>query len=442
MESSPRTPPTHLPGPSRDGASGIVRIMPTVRAGPRRQAASPLSPQEREQASRIAARLHAELTGLVRSLPEQARGASGMSRHLDLVRPTCQRIVQALAEPEPSPRTLASLPGVRGLEQFLDALRAHGAEAGPIDLAAAAVRQFASFLDQIGGSQSKLAARLDAAQAPPQAGSLQAEAERAALFEAAGRLMGRSIETAVSLYIFQPAPDDESSLERMLAHGQIGSRVRPGGMPMVLSSGNTLAFEQPEGPARLLDNAPAAGRTQSAILAPFTTRPLPTVTSRGSKGKLVQVIDPDCLESAIEIDIVLGERSRHPMFDESGAATFDEVWTLVNAPTRQLLFDVYIEERLERQYRPAVDAQMWYPNLSSPGDDRWITRFPSQPRLQLLGRGISQAASQAYHRHAELTRFFFQRLGLDPDRFVGFRCEVAYPIWRAGYRMAFERVGP
>jgi len=363
-----------------------------------------------------------------------------MSRHLDLVRPTCQRIVQALGEPEPRPETLINLPGVKGLEQFLDALRGNGADPRAIDLAAAAVQQFAAFLDRVGGSQSKLATRLESNRARPEAGSLEAEAERAALFDAAGRVMGRSIETSVSLYIFQPAPDDESMLERMLAHGQIGSRVRPGGMPMVLSSGNTLTFEQPEGPARLLNDAPAAGRTQSAILAPFTTRPLPTVTSRGSHGKLVQVIDPDALESEIEIDIVLGERSRHPMRDEEGKPTLDEVWTLVNAPTRQLLFDVFLHEKLERRYRPSVDAQMWYPNLSSPGDDRWITRFPSQPRLQLLGRGLSQAASQAYARHAHLTAFFFDRLGLDPGRFVGFRCEVAYPIWRAGYRMAFEHV--
>ncbi|MBK7404009.1 MAG: hypothetical protein IPJ41_05120 [Phycisphaerales bacterium] len=389
---------------------------------------------------RIAERLRADLGGLLRALPEQAQAASGLSRYLDVVRPTCQRIVQTLAEPAATPETLVSLPGVRGLEQFLEAVRGHGVPQQAIEIAAAAVRQFEAFLDQIGGSQAKLAARLTTSRARPEAGSLEAEAERAGLFEAAARVTGRRIDTAVSLHVFQPAADDDSMLERMLAHGVIGSRIRPGGMPMVLCSGNTLTLEQPDGPARLLDDAPAAGKTQSAILAPFTTRPLPTVTSRGSKGKLVQVIDPDSLSGEIELDIMLGERSRHPMYDESGATTFDEIWTLVNAPTRQLIFDVYVEERLERRFRPSVDAQMWYPNLSSPGDDRWITRFPSQPRLQLLGRGISQAASPAYSRHAALTAFFFERLGLDPNRFVGFRSEVAYPIWRAGYRMAFEAV--
>lgn len=419
---------------------GIVRVMPAARTRPRRSPITPLGPEERAQATRIAERLLAELRGLIRALPEQAQGASGMSRHLGLVRPTCQRIVQTLGEADASPETLTSLPGVQGLELFLDAVRSHGGDPRAVDVAAAAVRQFAAFLAQSGGSQSRLAARLDASHTKPGDGGLGDEAVRAALFDAAATMMGRRIETGISLYIFQLSRNDPLTLERMLAHGQIGSRVSPVGMPMVLCSGNTLSFEQPEGPARLLDDAPAAGKTQSAILAPFTTEPLPTVTSRGSKGKLVQVIDPDTLDSEIELDIVLAERSAHPLYDETGAPTLDEVWTLVNAPTRQLLLDVYLEQGLERQCRPSVDAQMWYPNLTSPGDDRWITRFPSQPRLQLLGRGLSQAASRAYTRHAELTRFFFERVGLNPDRFVGFRCEVAYPIWRAGYRMSFEYV--
>lgn len=414
--------------------------MPTARVSTRRQAASPLTQDEREQATRIAVRLQADLGALVRTLPEPAQAASGMARHLDLVRPTCQRIVQSLGDPDPSPATLTSFPGTRGLEQFIEAVADRGGDPRSVELAAAAVRQFAGFLDKIGGSQSKLAAKLEQDQPTGSGGDLQAEAERAAVFDAVSRMMGRRIETAFSVYAFRPLGDKSETLERMLAHGQIGSRVRPGGMPMVLTSGNTMAFEEPGGPARLLDNAPATGKTQSAILAPFTTHPLPTVTSRGSKGKLVQVIDPESLDSEIELDIALGERSQHPMFDEHGEPTLNEVWTLINAPTRQLLFDVYLDERLERQYRPGVDAQMWYPNLSSPGDDRWITRFPSQPRLQLLGRGLGQAASPANPRHAELTRFFFERLGLDPDRFVGFRCEVAYPIWRAGYRMAFEHI--
>ena len=103
-----------------------------------------------------------------------------MSRYLDLVRPTCQRIVQTLAEPDPSPETLISLPGVRGLEQFLEALKARGGDARAIEIASAAIQQFDAFLERTGGSQAKLAARLDAGRSGPEDNSLHAEAERGA----------------------------------------------------------------------------------------------------------------------------------------------------------------------------------------------------------------------------------------------------------------------
>ncbi|MDX2118282.1 MAG: hypothetical protein SFY96_08890 [Planctomycetota bacterium] len=28
----------------------------------------------------------------------------------------------------------------------------------------------------------------------------------------------------------------------------------------------------------------------------------------------------------------------------------------------------------------------------------------------------------------------------EPTQFVGFRCEVTYPVWRAGYAIFFEHV--
>lgn len=442
-------PPEGAPDGGR--RSAIVRVMAdpgkiqTRRKGrhPRNGSVPALSDKDLDQASRIATRLRAELQRVVRALPESARFASGMARHLGVVRPTCQRIVSVLEDPEPDVSALVRLPGVKGIEQFLDACREKGVSARAVDLAEAATSQFDAYLDAVGGSQRHLAERLRATIAPSQRSEAGAERVRESLFESAAMVTGRRCDVSLSVYIFRAIDGDPRMLERALAHGLIASEVRPGGMPMVLSSGNTLRFDQPDGPARLLDDEPAMGRTTSAILAPFTTHPLPTVTSRGEQGKLVQVIDPDTLDATAVLDVVLAERSRHPFVDEQGDPTLNEVWTLVNCPTRHLIFEVYLDEALERAFRPSVDAQQWYPNLSSPGDDRWITRYPGRPTLQMLGRGSAGATPSpgAYPRHGELTRYFFERLSLDPRRYFGFRCEVRYPIWRAGYRMQFEPVG-
>jgi hypothetical protein len=99
---------------------------------------------------------------------------------------------------------------------------------------------------------------------------------------------------------------------------------------------------------------------------------------------------------------------------------------------------VWLHRDLERRVRPAIDAQLWYPNLSSPGGDRWVTRFPDPPRLQLLGEGLVHARSDAWPGHADLCRVVFDRVGWEPSEFVGFRCEVAYPVWRGGYCMSFR----
>ena len=72
------------------------------------------------------------------------------------------------------------------------------------------------------------------------------------------------------------------------------------------------------------------------------------------------------------------------------------------------------------------------------GHSRWQTRFADGPRLELLGTGISNAPSPMYARQLELTNFLFAELQLDSDRFVGYRCAVAYPIWRTGYCMSFD----
>src|SRR5690606_1853906 len=101
----------------------------------------------------------------------------------------------------------------------------------------------------------------------------------------------------------------------------------------------------------------------------------------------------------------------------------------------------YVHVDLERRFRPAVDALLWYPNLTIPGGDRWISRFPGRTKLQLLGRGLDGASTPYWERHAELTRYLFERLRWNTNEFVGFRCELAYPGWRAGYCMSFEPAG-
>lgn len=437
------TPPTHSTHPWLAQArpappgSGIVRVMPGLTVPS--PTLPPLTADEVALAERVAARLHAELGRLIAQLPPHAQGGSGMARYLGIVRNTCQRVSYALQD-EPSLDTLLRLPGVKGLDQMLESMQAHGLPERDIELAAVGVRQFDQLIRDHAGSHTRLIARIEAPSPRNQGANLGAVAARQALFESASGVTGRNAEATISLYAFRPSPTDPKTLERATVTGLYRTMVVPGGMPVVIAAGDTLHWADPDQRTLRLNNQSVAhGNTPDALLPEFTTQPLPTVSSRGKAGNLIQVIDPADLDGPQCLDVFTLARANHPLYDPAtGAITLDEVWSLANCAARSLVFDVFVHRDLERRLRPGIDAQLWYPNLSSPGGDRWVTRFPDPPRLQLLGEGLSQTRSEAWPNQTELCRVLFNRVGWNPSEFVGFRCEVAYPIWRAGYCMTFR----
>lgn len=424
----------------------MVHIMPGVSisqpASMSRSLPSPLSADERALCDRIASRLHADFSKLVGQLPAAAQNGSGMSKHLNLVRNTCQRVIHAIRDQSPGAQTLVKLPGVKGLEQLLVAMRTTDITIESIELAAIAVAQFDQLINTLAGSHTKLAARINAAGTVDTQSTLGSIQSRKSLFEAAMSVTGRSASTSISLYAFRQSPENPDVLQRALATGLIQTTVIPGGMPVVIRAGDTLHWDDPEN--RTIDNlddTKPMGNTPEALLKEFTTHPLPTVSSQGTSDNLVQVIDPANFDGPQTLDVITAARSNHPFRDpKSGNLTLDEVWSLVNCPCARLLFDIYLHRDLERMVRPKIDSQLWYPNLSSPGGQRWITRYPSPPRLELLGDGIAHASTPSHTRHRELTATLFDRVGWDASEFVGFRCEVVYPIWRAGYCMSFHPV--
>jgi hypothetical protein len=335
---------------------------------------------------------------------------------------------------------------VKGLEQFTAAIReAHPDRdtADRADMAEAAIHEFAALIRELAGSHTKLIDRLGAKAAPPAAaGDEAAVRARADLFAAAATITGRHAETAAVVNIFRPLPGDHEQpmLERVNTSGLVQTSVRPGSMPVVISAGDTLRWAGPESREHTTLKADAVtGRSPSALLEEFTTRPLPEVTGRGRQGEVLQVIDPDRLDGETVFDVFTANRSAVPMFDpNTGKLALDQVWYLVNCPAIRLIFDVYLHKDLERQVRPSVDALLWYPNLAIPGGDRWITRFPGQVRLELLGRGVGSAQTPGWSRHADLVAHLFERAEWDPESFVGFRCQIDYPVWRAGYCMSFD----
>lgn len=416
--------------------------------------------EDQSRADRVARRLHAEITAFLLTLPRDARNASGLARHLGIDRTTCQRAVFAVARPYAGIELLGRLPGVRALQQLADA--AISAQP-PIDEATvagltAAIDQFRELIQAMGGSQSSLVRRLDGG-AGDSVGTVEVlsahrptdavhRSARVKLFEAAAELTGRSSACWVAVYVYRPIPGERGNaagaLELVRAHGLVGHVARADAVPLTLHNFTTKSEDgstPPPGSFTSLGPEASKGRTLDSILPEFTSDPPPVVRSRQPHEFLVQSIDERTATIGHPVDLMLATRTSMP-HPATQAPPIEEAWALVNFPCRHLLFDVYLHRDLARSCIPSLDLHLWRPDFAQQIGDRWQTRFADSPTLQLLGPGIRSGSTPAYPRMGELSRFLFQRVGLEADEFVGFRCEVEYPVWRAGYCISFDFTRP
>lgn len=390
------------------------------------------------KADQIGRRLQAELREVMDLLPAGHRAASAMARLLQLDRATCQRLVQGASGHNPGPRTLIVLPGVGGLRQFLAAVaeRVPGAaSAESVAGASAAVDRFQAFLDEVNLSQRGLRAVLEgsAGRVPRFAAPPDDALARESLFVSAAEVVGRWSEASIHLSVIRPVPGDDTVTDWARARVLAGHRWRPSAVPLEVGGTATLRGPGPGPSMGALE--PAQG---SGLLEAFCTRPIPPVVAKAAGKRMVHVIDTDAVAGQGPADIVTATRVARP---DPHPATLSppvgEVWALQNIPARRLVFDTLVHRTMAAACVAGLEAHLWMPDVGSRHDAaRWSTRLPGGPALTPLSvRDLSTGAFAAY---PDLVAHVFDELAWPIDEFVGFRCDVAYPVWRGGYVMRFD----
>jgi hypothetical protein len=463
-------------GGARGGAARLVEI--ELAATPDEAARARIDPSEAwARADRVARRMHGEFAALVAALPREARSASGMARHVGIDRTTCQRLVFVVTRPYAGVEALSRLPGVKALHQLLEGVRAlrPRLDENIVASAEAALEQFRALLLAMGGSQTQLVRRLEALRTDRRdLGGVETVERQAVepssrranvgdggldarrrLFAAAAELTGRSSDCWVAIYAYRPVPGTPETVELVRAHGLVGHVARADAVPLTLHNFSSKP-EDGSTPApgqfvSLGDGGRGHGdtgdrRTMDSILGEFTSDPPPMVRSKQPNEFLVQSIDEPEQSIGRPVDFMLATRTTlaNPASPdrEPGTPAVEEAWALVNFPCRHLLFDLYLHRDLARACIPSLDAHLWRPDFAQAVGERWQTRFADSPMLQVLGPGLRTQPSAAWPRIVALTRTLFSRAGYDADEFVGFRCEVPYPIWRAGYCVRFDYARP
>lgn len=410
----------------------------TVRGAGSSESASPAQ----ARAAEVGSRLRESMRTLIAAFPPQARSASEMSRWLEVMRPNCQRVLLGIRAADEPLEALQRFPGTKALRQFVAAAGAKGIDPRLIAEADAAVEAYADLIGEFGGSQSRLAARLasmrsarDEARADPD----DRERLRRAGFECAAGVSGYRCQARIEVLLVRVMPSDPGRLEAVLASGLVGATRRPGGMP-ICRMHRTVADDRAEASSETLSGEDTLGFTPGSLIPGFSSTGVPSINRPLDDGWLIEVFDEEGRFGPV--DLVVG--NRHSPATEHPALTELKIYNrgvLIGVPAEHLVMDVYLERSLARSSvatcSPYFMGMMGAVGLRRP-DARWFDQIPDGPTVQQLGPGLRHAAHPAYERHRELTAFLFEAAGWSAERFVGFRCDEAWPLWGAEYVMSFD----
>ena len=399
----------------------------------------PLGPDELKRATLTGDRLRGCLLDLISRSPSSRGSALSMARETNLDRNVTQKVFAATAPGIEGVAVLMRAPGPGALRAFVAAASAGESALGTEALAA--IDQFEVLIRDLGGSQSRLNQRLLYREAETGDGEEDRELRvRERLFNDTSELMGMRCEVLPFIGMARPVPSNPGQIEGVAGFGLMGMAWKGGPLPiksqaMVLDSTKNELSASVE-----VDPLYQGLADREGLVAQFSTEPLPQVSRQHIRGLEVVTIDP-ASDRGGRVDLAFAHRwgnDSNPMMRETVDERFWSQFVSIRRPTRRLVFDVYLHRTLARACVPYVGAYRWAPGVATDPLRAWNERLPGRIQLELLGPGLSLASSPAWSKHEAFARYLFERSAWSAEEFIGYRIDVMYPIWNAGYYVTFD----
>jgi len=350
-----------------------------------------------------------------------------MARELGINRGLAWRVAKALATTSAS-ELLRALPRPKSMAVLLDACLIRGAREQDVACARDALKALEDALTACGEDRGSVpvllvASGFDGEQCAHFASS------RHQLFEGARILWGAEADLGLRLVIAWPGSNGE--LNGALVRATLGLAVlRPGAWTISYSR-----FVDEENREQLLGERPidepatsAAGAELPLMERFCSPRPL-HVTVDESRGIRRYMVTPTAIGRAGELNCVLGTWAPNQYWEATRPEDpGSSVMTIVETPMRRLQLDLLLhpDVALLRSSRVIVCDRLTRPHgfdLSRIEQER----LPLDGTPQSLGRGVTAMATPRIAWYEELLAHVGGRLGLELDRFRGWRHEMTYP---------------
>lgn len=412
---------------------------------------------EFEAWSRLGVRVGSEMRSLLQSVPGGGSGsARALSARLGIDRNACQKTLAASQLSDHA--VLAAMPGPKSLRELIDAAESAGAEASVVGSARAALAEFAAAIERAGGTHRALKAAIAdtgavGARSPKAEGPLGERARRAH-YEASAEMLGLSVQTTLAVAVYRQVDvvggGDGPGLMLVGAQAHIGCRGRDGGVPLTV---NVHRLAEGGGTA-------AASAIQSVVLEEFSTPNLDVIARRGvagagrGSGASGAAREQACATTVDVVDVAharlagravdLAVRTRFPPQVPATplSDTLLSMFVRVRQPTARLVADMFVERRLAAGRLPTVGGYLWNVQVADETTaGHWFDMLPMPPgalRLEVLGAGLGAVGTDEWVHQRAMYEGVFAESGLSPDRYIGYRLNLAYPVTGAQYRLALQ----
>lgn len=388
-----------------------------------------------------AGRLLGEFAALIATTPQHARSTRGMAEYLDTDRNACQQLLAAIAHPQSGLAAAAKLPGEETLAAILKAFDRKKSAKSHVRSARVALDAYRSVLRAEVGNRAALIRLVKRGTDAIQADPAGAEA-RHLIFRGAASLLGRWSECQAGVSILVPSTTDPERVHAAGGTGLIRHWASASAAPLTRVVGSVLRpIDERENTSYItsLGVSGAAANSCPGVVPQFSSPNLPlSVTRDYSPTEMLVTLDAPSGEQASAIDFVTASKftnAPHPKLESWPAFVTS---ARIYAPAERLVMDSYVHQSLARQAVASMAVFRSNVGGTSDGPKLWHERLPVPLTLELLGPGLANSRSAAWPRHAEFVRWMFERLGWNPEEFVGFRCSHTYPLWQCYYEMCFE----
>mgnify|MGYP007080178908 CR=1 FL=1 len=403
----------------------------------------PLSAEELSRSEYVGGRLWAELHGLLESVPAAHRASRALSRYLRVDANVAQRVLAVIKAGPNGLAALAKVTGSKTLRVFVTAARKRGEKRLDVEPAIAAIVELERLGEELAGTHTRLLSRLRATPAtvdPSHGDTDRAERLRRAMFNSASELTATSCDMQLALSLVRSSPGDASHVELIAISGFIGLSIGNGGLPVVLESSMHSSGERlPEAMMpRQLDPDFANPSKFRTLITGFCGVLLPRVTVHQRGRTMAHTIDAPEGVGAGKFDVVFGHRAPllpSPIGTQTPAVSLG---TRIRTPARRMVYILLLHRELAARCRPTANVFFWTPTSAAGVIETWYERLPQRVELERLGPIPEGTRSDAWARLESLTAHLFSQAGWPPADFEGFRMDVRFPLWGAGYHIALD----